>query len=300
MSLYNGPPRPGARGGRGEFSWDNVKADKDREYYLGHSVKATTGRWAKGKDVFWYTKAGGAGGVSNDELEAVKQQERDMMAEALGLKPKAPPSSRRQPALEKHEVDKLLKGGAGGDDEQLAALEGERGKGLGFGSGTAVAVREEVHEVLQGTGMPAAAAAGGGGRFPGPPGAAAAAGGGGRFPGPPGAAAAAAAAAPGREAGMMTAEQLAALDKADRRAAKKAEKKAKKAAKKAKKESKSKRKHKRRSRSTSSSSSSDSEDERQQKHGRHHQQHGPPPPKQPRPEQHDRFAGSCRLSGQPV
>jgi hypothetical protein len=39
MSLYNGPPRPGARGGRGEFSWDNVKNDKDREYYLGHSVK---------------------------------------------------------------------------------------------------------------------------------------------------------------------------------------------------------------------------------------------------------------------
>eukprot|EP00882_Tetradesmus_deserticola_P004144 GHRQ01004376.1.p1 GENE.GHRQ01004376.1~~GHRQ01004376.1.p1 ORF type:complete len:269 (-),score=29.53 GHRQ01004376.1:72-878(-) len=195
--------RPGARGGRGEFSWDNVKADKDREYYLGHSVKATTGRWAKGeslvqhsswqphstthsidadiidtrvaalvfqlkedllqgcqhgqkqlqvvccicicaavscpvaamcrqlsvpfevrcarqsvpavrkmlhapaltvtaaeigpsntevlcrtsllfiagKDVFWYTKAGGAGGVSSDELQAVKQQERDMMAE---------------------------------------------------------------------------------------------------------------------------------------------------------------------------------------------------------------------------
>jgi hypothetical protein len=63
---------------------------------------------------------------------------------------------------------------------------------------TAVAVREEVHEVLQGTGMPAAAA-GGGGRGAAP--------------------------AAGRGAGMMTAEQLAALDKADRRAAKKAEKK---------------------------------------------------------------------------
>jgi hypothetical protein len=34
--------------------------------------------------VFWYTKAAGAGGVSNDELEAVKQQERDMMAEVGG------------------------------------------------------------------------------------------------------------------------------------------------------------------------------------------------------------------------
>jgi hypothetical protein len=26
-------------GGRGEFSWENVRNDKDREYYLGHSVK---------------------------------------------------------------------------------------------------------------------------------------------------------------------------------------------------------------------------------------------------------------------
>jgi hypothetical protein len=40
-----------------------------------------------GKDVFWYTKAGGAGGVSNDELEAVKQQERDMMAEVRACVP---------------------------------------------------------------------------------------------------------------------------------------------------------------------------------------------------------------------
>jgi hypothetical protein len=38
----------GARGGRAEFSWDNVKSDKDREFYLGHSVKAGVGRWQKG------------------------------------------------------------------------------------------------------------------------------------------------------------------------------------------------------------------------------------------------------------
>jgi len=48
MSLYNGPPRGGTRGGADQFSWENVKADKDREYYLGHSVKALTGRWQKG------------------------------------------------------------------------------------------------------------------------------------------------------------------------------------------------------------------------------------------------------------
>lgn len=39
----------GARGGRAEFSWENVKSDKDREYYLGHSVKASVGRWQKGE-----------------------------------------------------------------------------------------------------------------------------------------------------------------------------------------------------------------------------------------------------------
>jgi Ni/Co efflux regulator RcnB len=37
-----------AAGGRDQFNWDNVKSDKDREFYLGHSVKASTGRWQKG------------------------------------------------------------------------------------------------------------------------------------------------------------------------------------------------------------------------------------------------------------
>lgn len=34
-----------------------------------------------GKDIFWYTKGKGDGGVSQDELEAVKAREREMMAE---------------------------------------------------------------------------------------------------------------------------------------------------------------------------------------------------------------------------
>lgn len=42
--IYNGPARGGTRGGKDQFSWENVRADKDREYYLGHSVKALTGR----------------------------------------------------------------------------------------------------------------------------------------------------------------------------------------------------------------------------------------------------------------
>jgi len=31
-----------------EFTWEDVKADKHRENYLGHSIKAPVGRWQKG------------------------------------------------------------------------------------------------------------------------------------------------------------------------------------------------------------------------------------------------------------
>jgi hypothetical protein len=34
-----------------EFNWDDVKGDKHRENYLGHSLKAPVGRWQKGKNL---------------------------------------------------------------------------------------------------------------------------------------------------------------------------------------------------------------------------------------------------------
>ena len=58
----NGFRSGGTRGGAAEFKWDDVKSDKYRECYLGHSVKANTGRWQKNKDVLWYTKQAGGGG----------------------------------------------------------------------------------------------------------------------------------------------------------------------------------------------------------------------------------------------
>ena len=66
-----------------QFSWENVKADASRDYSLGHSVKAVTGRWAKGKDVFWYTreKAGEGEDMRARELAMVKQREEELMAE---------------------------------------------------------------------------------------------------------------------------------------------------------------------------------------------------------------------------
>jgi hypothetical protein len=89
MSLYNGPPRGGARGGRDQFSWDEVKNDKDRDYWLGHSVMAPVGRWQKGKDLFWYTrgaeatavKAGEAQDALAAERAAIKAAERQAMEE---------------------------------------------------------------------------------------------------------------------------------------------------------------------------------------------------------------------------
>lgn len=109
MSLYNGPPRPGAQGGKDQFSWDNVKSDKDREFYLGHTVKALTGRWTKCKvlstdlalvtciafvmlhsswllathladrDPTWYANQKQELSVTDEELKAVKQKEEEAM-----------------------------------------------------------------------------------------------------------------------------------------------------------------------------------------------------------------------------
>jgi len=61
------------------------------------------------------------------------------MLQALGLKPKSPPSTLKQPSLEKHEVERLLKGGAEQQEAAAGAAgsaeEAERMEGLGFNSG---------------------------------------------------------------------------------------------------------------------------------------------------------------------
>jgi hypothetical protein len=94
--IYNGPSRGGTRGGKDQFSWDSVKSDQQREFYLGHSVKAATGRWQKGKDIFWYQKEKDPSHtLSNEDAIAqeramAKQREEALMMEALGLKPKQP------------------------------------------------------------------------------------------------------------------------------------------------------------------------------------------------------------------
>lgn len=148
MSLYNGPPRPGARGGRDQFNWESVKTDKDREFYLGHSVKATVGRWQKGKDVFWYTRNKDENDVLNEEIKAVKVKEQELMLEALGLKPKSMDLGAK-PKLESHELAQLLK--KGGEEEE--DKDPDRVKGLGFAPGAGAGGGEAVHQTLEGIGL---------------------------------------------------------------------------------------------------------------------------------------------------
>ncbi|EOQ99802.1 hypothetical protein E3P89_01477 [Wallemia ichthyophaga] len=88
------PTRGGTRGGAGDFSWNAVKEDKHREYYLGHSVKAAAGRWQKNKDIHWYNRdddnadEGEIQRKKKEEIKKIKEAEEDALSVALGYAPK--------------------------------------------------------------------------------------------------------------------------------------------------------------------------------------------------------------------
>lgn len=81
------PTRGGVRGGKDQFTWDDVKSDKDRECYLGHSVMAPVGRWQQGKDLTWYAKdKKTAAKQKKTEFEKAKELEEKALMAALGYK----------------------------------------------------------------------------------------------------------------------------------------------------------------------------------------------------------------------
>ncbi|GFP88837.1 multiple myeloma tumor-associated protein 2 homolog [Phtheirospermum japonicum] len=117
-----------------EFSWDDVKADKHRENYLGHSIKAPVGRWQKGKDLHWYTRDKNSDSnaeAMKEEIRRIKEEEEQAMREALGLAPKRATKSQGN-RLDKHEFAELVKRGSTAEDLGAGHAEAAQVQGIGF------------------------------------------------------------------------------------------------------------------------------------------------------------------------
>ncbi|KAI3470639.1 hypothetical protein Pfo_027302 [Paulownia fortunei] len=131
------PTRGGVRGGRDQFSWDDVKVDKHRENYLGHSIKAPVGRWQKGKDLHWYNrdkKSDLNAEAMKEEIRRIKEEEEQAMREALGLAPKRATKCQGN-RLDKHEFAELVKRGSTAEDLGAGHAEAAQVHGLGFARG---------------------------------------------------------------------------------------------------------------------------------------------------------------------
>lgn len=78
--------RPGARGGRDQFSWDQVKEDKQRLNYLGSSIHGMPDKFKRGPETFWYVKETKTIPEKSDksEIELLKEKERLAMEALLG------------------------------------------------------------------------------------------------------------------------------------------------------------------------------------------------------------------------
>jgi hypothetical protein len=116
----------GTRGGQDQFRWDDVKSDKYRENYLGHSQMAPVGRWQKGKDLFWYNKVQKSESeILKSEIELMKERDENQINVALGLTKKKHNYS--SGSLEKDDIKYLLSRG----ETERSSVDIERIEGLG-------------------------------------------------------------------------------------------------------------------------------------------------------------------------
>ncbi|OLL22364.1 putative mannosyl-oligosaccharide glucosidase [Neolecta irregularis DAH-3] len=135
MDLRQGPVRGGNRGGQGLFKWDDIKEDKHRENYLGHSLKAPMGRWQKGKDLEWFNKKKDGNlskeEIRREEIRKIKEAEEDALAEALGFKV----TRKKEGNVDQEEIAKAIKTTEKDDDLENETLKEEDNQGLGFHGG---------------------------------------------------------------------------------------------------------------------------------------------------------------------
>lgn len=79
--------RPGVRGGRDQFNWNQVKEDKQRLNYLGSSIHGVPDKFKRGRpETFWYAKEEKTITKVSEKSEIVEVQakERQMMEKLLG------------------------------------------------------------------------------------------------------------------------------------------------------------------------------------------------------------------------
>lgn len=136
MDLLATVRKEGSRGGRADFKWSDVQNSTRREHYLGHSLMAPVGRWAKGRDLNWYAKGDGqdkdeedpaqkAARERKEEIRRVKEAEEDALARALGLPVPERNNANMEPVSAKRHTDRTAV------DPVSSTNNG--GKGLGSG-----------------------------------------------------------------------------------------------------------------------------------------------------------------------
>ncbi|KAJ9657348.1 hypothetical protein H2198_004359 [Neophaeococcomyces mojaviensis] len=157
MDLLATVRKEGSRGGQGDFKWTDVQASSRREHYLGHSLMAPVGRWAKGRDLNWYAKGDDQDNDGEDavekaarerkeEIKRIKEAEEEALARALGL-PVAPRTNANlEPVSDKREVDKVLREAT--HDEDVAV------KGIGYDSLTRQKEQNMSGERIEGNAEP--------------------------------------------------------------------------------------------------------------------------------------------------
>lgn len=147
MDLVAKESRGGVRGGRGDFSWSDIRAkgETEKSHYIGHSIKAATGREAKTQ--FWYAQnasALDARSVPADEVQSVKAHEDSLMNQALGIssnrsnnnETRAPmfQQAPQKHELADHEVKGMLARGSSAPVDQDASERVLHGRGIGYRS----------------------------------------------------------------------------------------------------------------------------------------------------------------------